>query len=303
MHPKPPESKLSFYSWKDLWYPTTDHLDVCVGYGRNHGDHPIHIHEDFIELVIVTEGEGINLLEKKPYRISKGSIFVIHPKQAHGYIDTKKISLYNVCIRAVALKELPLGLLAAPGYIALFKVEPVFRQKRSLESHLKLEGSAFKEIIWLTERLKNRIEDPRPLSRVCAKAIFTEILAQLACEYQASQPATFKAPSLEAAKAISFMETHYTEPITVDEIARRTGFTVRTLHRACLDYLDLPPKKIINNLRIEGAMRLLRESKKSVTEVAFASGFLDSNYFSKCFKDKTGMTPRKFRNSSQEIPS
>ena len=58
------------------------------------------------------------------------------------------------------------------------------------------------------------------------------------------------------------------------------------------DYLSLS--------RLQRAETLLLESPEmSITEVAFSSGFNDSNYFSDKFKKQFGMSPLKFRSQSK----
>jgi len=48
-------------------------------------------------------------------------------------------------------------------------------------------------------------------------------------------------------------------------------------------------------LRLGIAMRALRTSEDSVTDIAFASGFNDSNYFSYSFRKLTGLAPTEYR--------
>ncbi len=51
----------------------------------------------------------------------------------------------------------------------------------------------------------------------------------------------------------------------------------------------------INNRRLERAAELLRNSAKSVGEIAFQSGFSSQNYFSRLFREKYGTSPAKYR--------
>ena len=51
----------------------------------------------------------------------------------------------------------------------------------------------------------------------------------------------------------------------------------------------------INEVRLQNAKRLLRSTGMSITEIAYAVGFSDSNYFSSVFKKHTGMTPGEYR--------
>ena len=52
----------------------------------------------------------------------------------------------------------------------------------------------------------------------------------------------------------------------------------------------------LNRVRIRKAQELLRETKQSITEIAFACGFQSSQYFARTFKHLTGgRTPRGYR--------
>ena len=54
-------------------------------------------------------------------------------------------------------------------------------------------------------------------------------------------------------------------------------------------------KEYIINLRIQNACRLLLETNKSITDIAFECGFNDSNYFGDSFRKIKGISPRKYR--------
>ncbi len=286
--------------WEDLSYPTTEDFELRVGYARGHGDIATHCHEDFVELVLVTNGKTVNSLEGNPYQVQKGSVFVIHPGQWHDYSCSRNLDLFNLCIRESALRQLPLRLLTTPGYLAFFQVEPAFRQKKSLTSQLILSGQTLEDVALSADRLRNVLADRDPLSSIRAQAIFTDLVAKLAIEYQALSSTQLKPVSLQFAKVISFIEMSYSEPITVADIAQHAGLSLRSLHRACLDYAGIPPKHLLTDVRLDHARQILAAGSESITEAAFAVGFTDSNHFSKCFKTRMGCSPREFRARHQD---
>jgi AraC family transcriptional regulator len=49
------------------------------------------------------------------------------------------------------------------------------------------------------------------------------------------------------------------------------------------------------NLRINRARQLLRETKKSVIEVALDVGYTNPSHFAQIFRRETGLTPSKYR--------
>ena len=56
----------------------------------------------------------------------------------------------------------------------------------------------------------------------------------------------------------------------------------------------------VSEYRISQAKRMLRSTDRRVYEIAEQTGFSDTKYFSKVFRDSTGMTPREYRESQKQ---
>ncbi len=82
----------------------------------------------------------------------------------------------------------------------------------------------------------------------------------------------------------------------ISEIAARLGMTSRTLQRK-LSAEGASFVGLYNELRIEAAARLLRQSDKPITEVAFLAGFTDGAHLCREFKRARSMSPREYRAS------
>ena len=61
------------------------------------------------------------------------------------------------------------------------------------------------------------------------------------------------------------------------------------------EIFGISPNKYIANRRLETAASLLIEGQYNVTEVAYKVGFTDPAYFYKCFKQKYGVMPSKYK--------
>jgi transcriptional regulator GlxA family with amidase domain len=53
----------------------------------------------------------------------------------------------------------------------------------------------------------------------------------------------------------------------------------------------------LREARIKHACQLLRQTTKTVAEVAYSCGFSDPKYFSRCFKQSIGMSPTDYKNT------
>ena len=103
-------------------------------------------------------------------------------------------------------------------------------------------------------------------------------------------------------KAYSYIGQHYTERISVAELARRAGYsTVHLINRFRQRY-GITPGAQITRLRILRAQELLRSTELSVQQVALDVGYDDEFYFSRIFRKHQGRSPRQFRSESGAEP-
>ena len=99
-------------------------------------------------------------------------------------------------------------------------------------------------------------------------------------------------------KAYSYIGRHYTEGISVTELAWRAGYsTVHLINRFRQRY-GITPGAQITRLRMLRAEELLRNTALSVKQVALAVGYEDEFYFSRIFRKHQGRSPRRFRSES-----
>ncbi len=98
-----------------------------------------------------------------------------------------------------------------------------------------------------------------------------------------------------SAEIISFISSHYTEKITLNDISQATFYSAAYCEN---EFKRTTGKSIINYLidvRVNAAKKLLAESSLSCSRIAAAVGFEDANYFSRIFKKRTGYSPLRYR--------
>ena len=84
------------------------------------------------------------------------------------------------------------------------------------------------------------------------------------------------------------------EYLGIDLAAEAAGMSVRSLQRA-LGAHGLTYSELIERERIEQAEKLLEDSGLRITDIAFDLGYRNATHFSRAFRRKTGMSPRKYR--------
>lgn len=85
--------------------------------------------------------------------------------------------------------------------------------------------------------------------------------------------------------------------ISVGDLAAAAAVSRSSLQRKLKQTMGITPQDLLREARIKRACQLLRTNDKTVAEVAYACGFSDPKYFSKCFKQSTGKTPSEFKNT------
>lgn len=96
-------------------------------------------------------------------------------------------------------------------------------------------------------------------------------------------------------KVMKFIEENIAEPnLTVEELGKEIGMSRVTLYRKIKGLTNQTAIEFIRGVRIKRAAQLLEQNKFNVSEVSYMVGFMDVDYFRKCFKEQFGYTPKEY---------
>ena len=123
---------------------------------------------------------------------------------------------------------------------------------------------------------------------------FALMLESGRCRHRAGISLQVKKKITQYKTILAFIEEHYAEKITLDDLA---GCVCMNKNYFCKFFCDLTqrsPMEYLNYYRIETACGQLLRSDKTITEVALDCGFSDVSYFIKVFKKYKGVTPSQY---------
>ena len=101
-------------------------------------------------------------------------------------------------------------------------------------------------------------------------------------------------------KVMLFIEANLAEPtLTVEELGKEIGMSRATLYRKMKALTNQTAIEFIRGVRLKRAAQLLAQNKFNVSEVAYMVGFMDVDYFRKCFKEQFGFTPKEYTEHSK----
>lgn len=245
---------------------------------------------DFNELVFILEGTGVHEIDGERYRLQKGDVFVIKGDSVHGFKEVDCLKLVNIMYHERYLLDFG-DYRALPGFWALFVNQPRLERK----TYLTLSGENYIWLQRLLERMQKEYLSRREGYRTLCLAGFYEAVVFLSRLFQ-EDIALNNQIYYRLGKALSFLQLHYTEEVSIQMLADICFLSKRHFSRVFVQVLGKTPARYLQDLRLEHAKGMLRQGDCSIAQAAFSSGFSDSNYFSRVFKKETGFSPKEWRN-------
>ncbi len=278
--------------WSDL--PEGHGPPLAVVRATEHPDYPEHHHE-FWEIVIVTRGTGLMVFGSKALPIKVGDVFVISRDQEHAYRETHSLDIINIAFDPDYIGAHHPVLDEWMSKHALFAVGPRWHSGETPGECLHLGPSEFARALELAQRLEGELGSACAEARVASFAYFLLLVTLLRRHCLPWEPAGEAAPGTRIGRAVEFVETHFAEPITIDDIAATSHVSRRHFFRLFEQAVGMGPKEYLKKVRLRKAAEMLLTTKANVTEVAYACGFNDSNYFSTLYHKEFGVSPSRFK--------
>lgn len=101
-------------------------------------------------------------------------------------------------------------------------------------------------------------------------------------------------PMLE--RVMKFVEENISNSdVSVGDMAEAAAVSRSGLQRKLKQAMGVTPQDLLKEARIKQACRLLSETSKNISEIAYACGFSDPKYFSRSFRQSTGLSPTEYR--------
>ena len=97
-------------------------------------------------------------------------------------------------------------------------------------------------------------------------------------------------------EVIRILSKMYSDPgLDLDKVAKELPMSRKRLSRILNQQVGISFRQLLRDMRIEEAKRILTSRQFSVKEVALRVGFSDSHYFSRSFKESTGLNAGEYQ--------
>ena len=261
---------------------------------ETHGPVPeCHWHEQ-IQFFYFTQGNAVVRCNSKKYEVGVHDLVIINSKELH-YIENigESLTYYMVKIDLSFIYSNRVDSIQAEFLTPLSQNRILFENvvrgdKDILLCVNRMIDEYFKKQIGFELAVKAQVYDLIVLLlRGYVKKIYT-----------ATESASQLANLQRFKNVISYIERNFTEKIDLDRLADITRMSQGHFCRLFKQITGMSAINYINNLRINKAVELIRNSDRNMMEIAMSCGFCDSNYFSRVFKKHEKMSPLQMRKLS-----
>lgn len=224
---------------------------------------PFHHHKQW-EILFFTEGNGFFYTQTGAIPFKPGSIFLIPPELSHRSVSED-------------------------GYVNI-TVQGNFENLIFFDELLTVEDNVHNDGRFLIDMInRNRYNDCNYLSVLCTTYIHFLL-----------QEANFKNNIEKKIQQIcsQIAENAYDPNIDVGLYLRNSGYAEDYIRMHFKRIVGMPPLKFLTKIRIERACALMEiyKDQVSLVQIAEKCGYTDYIYFSKKFKQQTGMSPQSYIN-------
>ena len=259
-------------------YPKLNHVRANIVQIVNRNTH---VHRA-LELGLALEGDGIVRVNDNSFSVHKGSLFFFNANEPHEIIassgegikiaylqvDNSFCNEYFTCFRNLELLKNDLT-----TYLSAEQLHELSRlMVQSLEDYLADDSDIY------------------GLHCICSICnLYSKLLAYVPCRQMTEAAYWARNKKMARLSRITeYIDTNYSEKITLEELANRENVTKTYLSHFIHDNLNMTFQEYVSSVRFERALKLIRNTSMCLTDISVVSGFSDVKYLSRMLEKRFG---------------
>ena len=237
---------------------------------------PDHFHEHYV-IGAIESGRRWALTDGEQYMVEPGDLVIFNPHAVHACRQVGEYPLDWRCLNVGAqVMERTVECITGRAFRPKFEKIVLYQS----------------ELAGLVRELFSMIAGQvREFSKEEAFLLLIEQLLEECGGFTPPEPG----PERPEVKAVcAYLEAHYGEPISLEQLSALAGLSKYYLLRCFTRQKGISPYRYLENVRIDRAKRLLEQGAPPV-EAALQTGFSDQSHFTNFFKALIGLTPSQYR--------
>lgn len=252
----------------------------------------IHMHP-FTEIFFITSGQGSFQIGNEIVSVKESDLILINPNCSH---TERSVSSSNPLEYIVfAINNLAIGTTSTT--LNDDNSKDISRTYKVLNFNKKKS-----EILYYLNMLIRELEEKNLNYELACKSILTLFLIQVMRNTSSDIFITenFEKINIECMKIKNYIDSHYSENITLDFLSNLTYVNKFHLVHLFTKEMGISPINYLINKRIDESKNLLGTTNYSIRDISSIVGFSNSSYFSQMFKKITGISPKDFRSNTSK---
>lgn len=239
------------------------------------------------ELFYVIEGQGQFLIENQTYPVSAYDLVIVNPNVYHT----------EVSLNASPLKYIVLG-------VEGLELAAVDEEDNTNFCIINFKNHR-ENILLCLQNMLSEIEKKHTGYEIVCQDLMEILIVLLGRQTNFS---TILAPVSKKTSRLCgstkrYIDTHYQENITLDQLAEVSHVSKYHLAHAFTEEYGISPINYLISKRISEAEHLLKTTDFSLSLISNTTGFSSSSYFAQIFRKQKGMSPTEFRKLSRKEPN
>ena len=237
----------------------------------------------YFELTYVDRGELLTEVEGKNYTIREKELMIYGPGQFH----TQSIAEGCSCSYVTIIFDMETMSYDMEGTRYELLLNKVFTYDKKIYTLIKnFVSESTSEIPYMNSLMLCLLQE------TVIRLLQSQFIGQKSEKPVTTARQHYEDELLE--KILAYIDETIYEPITIAEICQKFSMSRSSLQILFKENMDLPPKKYINELKLEKSRQMICENKYTISEIALMLGFNSIHYFSRAFTQKYNMAPSEY---------
>jgi AraC-like DNA-binding protein/mannose-6-phosphate isomerase-like protein (cupin superfamily) len=259
-------------------------------------DFPPHKH-NYIEIIYMVKGKTIHTLDQDKVSLDTGEILILNQQVLH---SIKKANEGDLAINIVVLPsffEYTLELFGGNNVIGKFLVQ-TFRPDKEESSYLHFKVGEAQPVQNLMENIIIHLINQETMHLKLIKITMALLMMELMDHTENLVSSSLDRKSLIIAEVLHEVEENYREP-NLSAIATNNHVSLAYVSSLVKNETGKTFSDHLENRRMELAGFYLRETDMPIEDIIYLTGYSNSSFFYKVFKDWFGQTPNSYRSQKK----
>lgn len=242
---------------------------------------PVHWHDNYLEIELILDGEGIESLNGIDVPVKKGSMTVLSYTDIHTMTQKDTLTFININVAYDFLDNSIKNHLAQNSNIMC-----------------QLEGDDFEYVSHMCHKLVEYTDKKDDkLILMTAKYLISSILMEA---FSRTKSNTIGENPGIVQKIIQYINTNINKELTLEGMANHFNTSANYMGKLFKKHVGVSFNDYVNKVKLKHACTLIVSSNSTIKEIAHSCGFGSLEYFYYVFKKYNKMTPSQYRDSYRQ---